>query len=152
MKRILTLVVTLVCVFFAYSQNTVYIWKDNTLSVQAADRITIDRSFGSWVDMGLSVMWAKSDATYKAISWSFAYKDYGTLSDGSRLPKLKDFRELQNRCTYRNDDGCIYYTGIYGNTIVFRSGAYYWTDSPCVYWPGGYRDQNAYGHVRLVGE
>ena len=156
MKRILTLIVTLVCIFAAYSQNTVYIWTDNTLSVQAADSITIDRSFGNWIDLGLSVLWNKQNETLNGFSWLNADKKYGSLSDGSRLPKITEFRELINRCTYRYDNnGYGYYTGIYGNTIVFASGDYYWTASSYVYWSGGsvfQRNQGAYARVRLVLE
>lgn len=154
MKRIPTLIVTLVCVFAAYSQNTVYIWKDNTLSVQAADSITVDRSFGNWVDLGLSVFWNKQRATYKGISWNFADKEYGSLSDGSRLPTMMEFRELEKRCTYRWDNDYGYYTGITGNTIVLQSSLYYWIDASYYYWKDGYfyRDQNAYAHVWLVRE
>lgn len=156
MKRILTLIVTLVCVFAAYSQNTVYIWKDNTLSVQAADSITIDRSFGNWIDMGLGVFWKKQiETTYKAIQWREADKMYGSLSDGSRLPTISDFRELLHCSTHRSGDGVIYLTGITGNTIAFRTG-YYWTDSPYVYYSTYnnlfLEDTSAYAHVLLVLE
>ncbi len=95
MKRILTLIVTLVCVFAAYSQNTVYVWKGNTLSVQAADSLTIDRSTVGFVDLGLSVMWCE-----KNMRGRYSYFDASRNVDyGYRLPTKMEFYELFSRCT-----------------------------------------------------
>lgn len=97
MKRILTLIVTLVCVFSAYSQNTVYIWKDNTLSVQAADSIAFYAD--NVVDLGLSVCWESDDARngYN-IDWDEA-DAIASVSEG-RLPTKKEFEELFSRCSW----------------------------------------------------
>ncbi len=93
MKRILTLIVTLVCVFAAYSQNTVYIWKDNTLSVQAADSLTIDRSTSELVDLGLSVLWWDN-----WLRGRYSYFDASRLLDYHyRFPTKMEFRELFSR-------------------------------------------------------
>ncbi len=91
MKRILTIIVTLVCVFAAYSQNTVYIWKDNTLSVQAADSIAFYAD--NVVDLGLSVCWESDDFYLNYLSgWM------SSVPDG-RLPTDKEFKELFSRCS-----------------------------------------------------
>lgn len=91
MKRMLTIIVTLVCVFAAYSQNTVYIWKDNTLSVQAADSIAFYAD--NVVDLGLSVCWESDDFYLNYLSgWM------SSVPDG-RLPTDKEFKELFSRCS-----------------------------------------------------
>ena len=130
MKRILTIIVTLVCVFAAYSQNTVYIWKDNTLSVQAADSITIDRDHGSYVDLGLSVLWSIGD------QGSYLYHDAQRVvfpnSDGIRFPRTHEFEELERLCSW-SSDGLI---GLYGNSIKYSRLDRYWTNLTS-YWYNG---------------
>ena len=120
MKRILTLIVTLVCVFAAYSQNSIYIWKDNTLSVQAADSLTIDRSAYGFVDLGLSVMWAKSDASYGC---EYSYAETAVNKYGGRLPTKEEYYELAKRCRINNTAGRGYLTfiGSNGNSISLRN-------------------------------
>lgn len=129
MKRILTIIVTLVCVFAAYSQNTVYIWKDNTLSVQAADSITIDRSHGGYVDLGLSVLWSIGDQG--SYLWSDAHRLVYPNSDGIHFPRIREFEELERLCSWSSDGLTL--TGLNGNSIKYSMVDQYWTASQS-YW------------------
>lgn len=114
MKRILTLIVTLVCVFSAYSQNTVYIWKDNTLSVQAADSIAFCED--GYVDLGLSVIWKNCAGTELGghgvgiYEWSDDMAGY-IKGETGRMPSVAECKELYDRCTHREYTS----TGKYGN-------------------------------------
>lgn len=140
MKRILTIIVTLVCVFAAYSQNTVYIWKDNTLSVQAADSIAFYAD--NVVDLGLSVCWESDDFYLNYLSgWM------SSVPDG-RLPTDKEFKELFSRCSkelidkpgYNNDrikfigpNGNIIYLNASHGDIYGYSYFRYWTNISILY-------------------
>ncbi|GEM_PF-1891809 len=120
MKRIPTLIVTLVCVFAAYSQNTVYIWKGNTLSVQAADSLTIDRSTSNLVDLGLSVMWARADAS-SGCKYSDANTAVMKQSSHYRLPTYEEYRELAKQCTITiQPDNGLNFIAPNGNSISLR--------------------------------
>ncbi|CDE57668.1 putative uncharacterized protein [Prevotella sp. CAG:873] len=140
MKRILTIIVTLVCVFAAYSQNTVYIWKDNTLSVQAADSIAFYAD--NVVDLGLSVCWESDDFYLNYLSgWM------SSVPDG-RLPTDKEFKEFFSRCSkelidkpgYNNDrikfigpNGNIIYLNASHGDIYGYSYFRYWTNIRFLY-------------------
>ena len=140
MKRILTIIVTLVCVFAAYSQNTVYIWKDNTLSLQAADSIAFYAD--NVVDLGLSVCWESDDFYLNYLSgWM------SSVPDG-RLPTDKEFKELFSRCSkelidkpgYNNDrikfigpNGNIIYLNASHGDIYGYSYFRYWTNIRFLY-------------------
>lgn len=149
MKRILTLIVTLVCVFAAYSQNTVYIWRDKTLSVQAADSLTIDRSTGKLVDLGLSVLWAKSDASSSRCNFSDAKTAAENQGSGYRLPTEVEVSELVKQCIrVVQPDNRFKLIGPNGNSIILNtrlSGNRY----RCAYWTSDtYGDQDT--HILLV--
>lgn len=120
MKQILTIIVTLVCVFAAYSQNTVYIWKGNILSVQAADSLTIDMSTDNLVDLGLSVMWAKSDAS-SGCAYSDAYSAVRRQNTTYRLPTAVEYGELARRCIITNRTyNWLTFISPNGNSISLR--------------------------------
>ena len=125
MKRILTLIVTLVCVLAAYSQNTVYIWKGNTLSLQAADSLTIDRSTDDLVDMGLSVMWAKSEAS-SGCAYSYANTAVKNQSSRYRLPTKEDAKELVSQCKIViQPNRYVKFIATNGNSISLRYNRLY---------------------------
>lgn len=125
MKRILTLIVTLVCVLAAYSQNTVYIWKGNTLSVQAADSLTIDRSTDDLVDMGLSVMWARSEAS-SGCAYSYAKTAVKNQSSWYRLPTKEDAKELVSQCKIViQPNRYVKFIATNGNSISLRYNRLY---------------------------
>lgn len=145
MKRILTLIVTLVCVFAAYSQNTVYIWKDNTLSVQAADSIAFYAD--NVVDLGLSVCWESDDA-YSGYNISWDNADASASYSEGRLPTKEEFEELFSRCSWERIDkvgpnDLIKFIGPNGNIMYLNQTHYnssypsysyfrFWTNSPYV--------------------
>lgn len=141
MKRILTIIVTLVCVFAAYSQNTVYIWKGNILSVQAADSLTIDRSTDNFVDLGLSVMWAKSDASSDC---EYSYAETAVKKYGGRLPTVVEYGELARRCIITNQTyNRLTFISPNGNSISLKCTSsdhtdgesyryQYWTSKPSI--------------------
>lgn len=144
MKRILTLIVTLVCVFAAYSQNTVYIWKGNTLSVQAADSIAFCAD--NVVDLGLSVFWESDDACYgNNINWDDAVEE--ASDSGGRLPTEKEFEELFSRCSWDISkdkshgwyNRSIEFIGPNGNKICL-----YLSDYDYRYWVG---DNSTYYYI-----
>ncbi len=138
MKRILTLIVTLVCVFAAYSQNTVYIWKGNTLSVQAADSLTIDRSHGDYVDLGLSVLWAKYDIE----KWKYSNGNcllsrsdlYDIREKGYVLPTPENFDELYRQCANLIGTDSFTIVGKNGNAIYGVSPYYPGSGTEFGYW------------------
>ncbi len=116
MKRLLTLIAMLACICAAYSQNTVYIWKGNTLSVQAADSLTIDRSTNGLVDLGLSVMWAESNVGGLR-TYDEAKKAVANLGYGYRLPTQEEWYEIYLRCTLFVQNGKLKVIGPNGNSI-----------------------------------
>ncbi len=90
------------------------------------DKTTTDRSYGSWVDLGLpsGTLWKYANETNPNDSYGFYTYDNAVQKYGNSLPSGTQFRELKDKCTWTWTGNGHRVTGPNGNSIFLPASGF----------------------------